>query len=96
VGPRNGLFVLHKCDVRSCVNPHHLYLGTHAQNGRDKMNRGRCAYMKGSANPRAKLTEGTAREILGSAEPATAIAGRLGVSVATVYRVRRRHGWMHI
>lgn len=38
-----GLQVLHTCDVRHCVNPQHLYLGTHADNMRDKIQRSRQA-----------------------------------------------------
>ena len=36
-----GLMVLHHCDTPACINPQHLYLGTQAENGRDKKIRGR-------------------------------------------------------
>lgn len=64
VGPvPEGLCVLHKCDVRSCINPDHLFVGTHKDNTHDAMRKGRLkpppihlTSHPGESNPRAKLS----------------------------------------
>lgn len=37
----NDLFCCHSCDVRNCVNPEHLFLGTPKDNTRDMINKKR-------------------------------------------------------
>ena len=36
-----GLHILHRCDVPACVNPNHLFVGTHSDNMLDCSMKGR-------------------------------------------------------
>ena len=49
--------VCHSCDNPACVNPKHLFLGTHKDNMLDKSNKGRVPDMTGENNPNAKLSK---------------------------------------
>lgn len=98
VGPiPNGLHVLHKCDVRNCVNPGHLYLGTHQDNMRDRNSRNRCGTSKGEKNGSAKLAEWQVREIRSAEDKSpTALARKYQVSPSTIAWILSGNTWKHV
>jgi uncharacterized protein YjiS (DUF1127 family) len=60
----NGLCVCHKCDVRLCCNPLHLFLATSEENTQDKVSKGRQARNKGlKSGKSAKLNPSQVEEI---------------------------------
>lgn len=95
--------VLHKCDVRACVNPAHLFLGTIQDNIDDKVAKGREAKgaktaLLGSLHSQAKLTEAVVLEIrrLAPTMTQTALAKRFGVACTTIWYIVNRRTWTHI
>ena len=59
----DGQLVCHGCDVRLCVNPEHLFVGSTTDNMRDMVHKGRSVHRWGAENPNAKLTLAEVQEI---------------------------------
>jgi hypothetical protein len=96
----NGLHVLHKCDIRNCINPSHLFLGTHADNMADMSRKGRYRIPdnSGEKNGQAKLTSKQVDEIkslyLQPNKPSQKEIGKLfGVSQMTISLIVRDKRW---
>jgi len=98
----NGLLVLHKCDNRRCVNPDHLFLGTHLDNARDKIAKGRDRYNppRGTKVNSAKLTEAEVleiRQIHAAGEMGCRrLAKRFGVNKSTMCSILNGKTWKHL
>lgn len=58
-----GLVIRHKCDNPSCINPEHLETGSHADNVKDREDRGRGRQPTGERNAAHKLTDIQVEEI---------------------------------
>jgi hypothetical protein len=98
----DGMFVCHRCDNPSCVNPGHLFLGTPKQNSADRDRKGRCKVLPvfvGSLHPRAKLNEDKVKEIFrlrGGGMSYAQIAKRFQVGNSVIAKVLSRETWSHV
>lgn len=92
----SGSFVLHRCDNKRCVNPGHLFLGTHKDNMKDMVNKGRAARGDIHGNSKLSLDQVLAIRRLFGTIPVTEIARRFDVAFKTVYRIAHRESWKHI
>lgn len=107
-----GLCVLHKCDVRRCINPDHLFLGTSGDNNTDRSRKGRTAKgdkngqrthpektIRGERHHKAKLTERDVREIvilLRNGSSQTECANMFGVDQGTVSYIAHGKSWSSV
>jgi predicted XRE-type DNA-binding protein len=94
----DGLLVCHKCDNPRCVNPDHLFLGTHADNSKDMSEKHRGVNGEKSIN--AKLTSNKVMEIRFAAKRGNMmikeIAYVFGVSYKTVSKIANNKSWRHL
>ena len=98
----NNLKCCHSCDNPSCVNPHHLWLGTQLENIEDRGIKGRtrAGHLLGEDNPKSKLTEADVLEIREIYNPNTwstrVLAERFKVSQTKIRQILTREAWKHI
>ena len=101
----HGTCVCHKCDVRNCVNPEHLYLGTHQENMRDAEKKGR--FSQASRHWNATLKDDDVRLIKRFLERFPAVRGEspspreflsrwFGVSGPTISHISTGRKWKRV
>lgn len=91
--------VCHKCDVRMCVNPDHLFAGTRLQNMQDCKRKGRIARgamlgdRRGGNSSSAKLTWDDVREIRASDLSRVELAKIYNVDPTNISMIVRGKTW---
>ena len=91
-----AMLVLHRCDNPSCVNPDHLFLGTHQDNMDDRGAKGRQANQGGEKNGRSKLDSISVIEIRNSLLSRKELAKLYLVSKSLIDKIINRNVWTHI
>lgn len=104
IGPiGKGICVLHKCDVRNCVNPDHLFLGNLKDNMQDCSNKGRLCvnlpFYSGEKHGMSKLTDEKVRQIrmlLSGGKSQRGIAKMFEISQSQICEIGKGRGWKHV
>ena len=93
----DGLCVMHQCDNPPCINPGHLFVGTHQDNKADAVLKGRHAH--GETGGHARLTEAQVLEIRAreaSGEHTLALAKEFGVNGKSISMICNGDRWRHL
>jgi hypothetical protein len=92
-----GMLVCHSCDTPLCINPKHLWLGSHQNNVDDMRCKARHSHREKASM--AKLTEAHVLEIdrlLKEGFSYNSLAASFGVSRHLISRIRNRRVWKSI
>ena len=89
-----GMHLCHRCDVRSCVNPDHMFIGTAKENAADKLRKGRQA--KGEKSGTAKVTEDVVRSIRADVGSYRQLGLKYGLGHVAVRLIRLKRTWRHV
>lgn len=89
-----ALLVLHKCHIRSCVNPKHLYQGTYKDNAQDTKHAGRLKgiFECGSKHWNYKYSDEQIRYIKSSPLDSYKLATNLGIPASSIRSLRNGNG----
>lgn len=98
-GPIKDKHVLHSCDNPSCVNPDHLFIGTHQDNMTDMKNKGRAGFEVGSERYNSKFTDNQVKYIkslLKEGVKQNVIAIMYRVHKSTIQGIASGKSWKHV
>ena len=87
----DGLQVNHKCGIRNCVNPNHLYAGTQKENIGDQLREG--THLRGDNHPNSKVSQFDVDNIRKDARSYRVIAEAYGISPTSVCYIKKRVNW---
>lgn len=100
-----GKLVCHRCDIRACVNPSHLFLGSHKDNALDALGKGRLYSLSnelpviGEKVGTHKLTAQQVIKIRSLYESGLGykkLAKQFGVDHKNIQFIIKRKTWRHI
>jgi hypothetical protein len=95
-----GLDACHKCDVRNCINPEHIFPGSRRENMQDCALKKRLGFHtspenmpRGERHGAAKLTLEQAMEVWASCDEAGTISKRFGIDGSVVCKIKKGSLW---
>ena len=90
----DGMNVLHTCDIPTCVNPDHLFIGDHRANMDDKKSKRRAPH--GSKHHKRVVSEKEVIEIRSSAASVSELAARFSLGYGTVWQIKNQKRWKYV